>query len=233
MDENIHNEVRRHRFLGGEMTQEELARRVGVSRQTIIAIEKGPDGENWYRIFDELDSNVPYYVPAIHMRLIAPEALAPISPDVPAGQKRIEVNLTTQVLTAYEGDKSVYRTTISSGIPSNDFKTPTGDFYIHEKMPAKHMGYSYFGVGQKGIVNSFADADGYALPGVPWTSFFTTAGHAFHGTYWHENFGTPMSHGCINMRTEEALWLFRWANPPHEAGRTFNRGIGTPVQIRY
>jgi len=199
----------------------------------IIEVEKGPDGEAWYRIFDDLDSNVPYYVPAIHMRPVAPEEISPLSPDVPGEQKSIEVNLTTQVLTAYEGSKSVFRTKISSGIPANDFKTPTGDYYIHEKTAAKHMGYSYFGVGRGGVVNSFADADGYALPGVPWTSFFTKAGHAFHGTYWHENFGTPMSHGCINMRTEDAKWLFRWAMPPHEPGRTFNRGYGTAVRIDY
>ena len=199
----------------------------------IIAVETGPNGEPWYRIFDDLDSNVPYYVPAIHMRPVAPEEISPISPDVPAAQKRIEVNLTTQVLTAYEGNKSVFRTKISSGIPFNDFKTPTGEFYISEKTAAKHMGYSYFGVGNGGVVNSFADADGYALPGVPWTCFFTKAGHAFHGTYWHENFGTPMSHGCINMRTEEAKWIFRWALPVHEPAKTFNRGMGTAVRIDY
>jgi len=199
----------------------------------IIAVETGPDGEPWYRIFDDLDSNVPYYVPAIHMRLVAPEEISSLSPDVPAEKKRIEVNLTTQVLTAYEGDKSVFQTKISSGIPINDFKTPTGEYYISEKTAAKHMGYSYFGVGRVGVVNSFADADGYALPGVPWTCFFTKAGHAFHGTYWHENFGTPMSHGCINMRTEEAKWIFRWALPQHEPGRTFNRGMGTAVRIDY
>ena len=199
----------------------------------IVAIEVGPDGEAWYRIFDDLDSNVPYYVPAIHMRPIAPEEISPLSPDVQASLKRIEVNLTTQTLTAYEGSKSVFQTKISSGIPVDDFKTPSGEYYIHEKMPAKHMGYSYFGVGRGGVVNSFADADGYALPGIPWTCFFTKAGHAFHGTYWHENFGTPMSHGCINMRTEEAKWIFRWAMPPHETGRTFNRGYGTAVRIGY
>jgi len=199
----------------------------------VRAIEKGPDGEPWYQIFDELDSNVPYFVPAIHMRPVADAEISPLSPAVPAEKKRIEVNLTTQMLTAYEENKSVLQTKISSGILINDFKTPAGEFRIAEKMAAKHMGFSYFGMGSSGVVNSFADADGYALPGVPWTCFFTKEGHAFHGTYWHENFGTPMSHGCINMRTEEAKWLFRWALPGHEAGRTNNRGYGTPVEIHY
>lgn len=199
----------------------------------ITAVEKGPDDDVWYRIFDDLDSNVPYYVPAIHMRPVAPDEISPLSPDVPGDKKRIEVNLTTQMLKAYEGSKSVFETKISSGIPINDFKTPTGEFNITEKAAAKHMGYSYFGVDRTGVVNSFADADGYALPGVPWTCFFTKAGHAFHGTYWHENFGTPMSHGCINMRSEDARWIFRWALPPHETGKTFNRGRGTLVRIDY
>jgi len=61
--------------------------------------------------------------------------------------------------------------------------------------------------------NLFADLDDYELPGVPWTPSFTESGIAFHGTYWHDNFGTPMSRGCINMRIEDAKWLFRWANP--------------------
>lgn len=204
----------------------------------VSAVEPGPDGTPHYRIYDELDSNVPYYVPAIHMRPIPPEEISPLSPDVPKDQKRIEVNLSTQVLTAYEYNKPVFQTKISSGIPTADFKTPDGSFHIEEKVPAKHMGYSYFGLGKGGTVNLFADADGYVLPGVPWTCFFTPAGHAFHGTYWHENFGAPMSHGCINMRTPEAKWIFRWSRPPHTveemSTKTYFRGeLGTVVDIHY
>ncbi len=92
-----------------------------------------------------------------------------------------------------------------------------------EKDPGKHMGNG----------NLFADADDYELPGVPWTCFFTEQGHAFHGTYWHDNFGTPMSHGCVNMRTEEAKWLFLWSLPKHEIGKPTNRGFGTAVKIFY
>lgn len=203
-----------------------------------VGIETGPDGGVWYKIFDELDSNVPYYVPAMHLRPIRAEDLSPLSPDVPKDQKRIDVNLTTQTLVAYEYDKPVFQTKISSGIPVKDFNSPVGEFYVMEKVPAKHMGYSYFGLGQGGTVNLFADADNYVLPGVPWTSFFTPAGHAFHGTYWHENFGAPMSHGCINMRTPEAKWLFRWVRPAHtvEALKSkvyFGGEQGTKVTIHY
>lgn len=192
------------------------------------AIEDGPTGERWYRVFDDLAGN--YFVNPLHLRAIPLEEMAPITPEIPLEKKRIEVNLTMQTLMAYENDKEVLKTTISSGIPNGprgadglSTKTPQGEFRILEKDAAKHMGNG----------NLFADADDYELPGVPWTSFFTTQGHAFHGTYWHQNFGTPMSHGCINMRTEEAKWLFRWALPKHDVHQYTNRGYGTLVQIYY
>jgi hypothetical protein len=203
----------------------------------VDSIREGPDGTPWYGIFDELDSNVKYFVPAMHMRPIPHEDLSPISPDVPWNKKRIDVNLTTQMLTAFEYDKAIFQTKISSGIPAGDFKSPDGKFQIIDKTPSKHMGNSYFGLTQNR--NLLADADGYVLPGVPWTCFFTEVGHAFHGTYWHENFGAPMSHGCINMRTSEARWLFRWVLPAHTVQElstqySFHYGNkGTAVNIFY
>ncbi|KXK15602.1 MAG: ErfK/YbiS/YcfS/YnhG family protein [Chloroflexi bacterium OLB14] len=208
----------------------------------IDKVEEGPAMADykgaWYRIYDELDSNVTYYVPAIHMRIFPPEYLTPISPDVPYEQKRIEVNLSTQMLYAYEYGSTVFQTNISSGVPGDPTggtgiptTTPAGEFSILDKVPAKHMGYSYFGEQTTG--NILADVDNYVLPGVPWTSFFTRQGHAFHGTYWHENFGTPMSHGCINMRSDESNWLFRWAWPVHKDTAAATRGLGTIVEIHY
>jgi hypothetical protein len=192
------------------------------------AIEDGPTGDRWYRVFDDLAGN--YFVDPMHVRPIPLEEMAPITPEIPLEKKRIEVNLTTQTLMAFENNKQVLKTTISSGIPNGprgadglSTKTPQGEFRILEKDAAKHMGNG----------NLFADADDYELPGVPWTSFFTAQGHAFHGTYWHQNFGTPMSHGCINMRTEEAKWLFRWALPKHGVHQYTNRGYGTLVQVYY
>ena len=193
------------------------------------AIEEGPNGKPWYRIYDDL-TGFPYYVDPLHVRAIPLNDMAPITPEISLEKKRIEVNLTMQTLMAYEDDKEVFKTTISSGILNGprgadglSTKTPQGDFRILDKMPNKHMGNG----------NLFADADDYELPGVPWTLFFTPQGHAFHGTYWHENFGVPMSRGCVNMRTDEARWLFRWTLPQHEIGKTINRGYGTLVQIHY
>ena len=198
------------------------------STHWVQAIEAGPTGEPWYQVSDDLAGL--YHINPLHVRPIPLEEIEPITPEVPLEKKRIEVNLTMQTLAAYENGKEVFETTISSGLPNGprgadglSTKTPQGEYRILEKDAAKHMGNG----------NLFADADDYELPGVPWTCFFTTQGHAFHGTYWHENFGVPMSHGCINMRTEAAKWLYRWALPKHEMGKHANRGFGTLVQIFY
>lgn len=207
-------------------------------------VEQGPEMADysgpWYRIFDELDSNVPYFVPAIHMRVLPASYMEPITPEIPLEEKLIEVNLTTQTLVAYEYGKPVFKTNISSGIPGGGLSgakgisttTPNGPFKVLDKVPAKHMGNSYFSIAQNG--NLLADADGYVLPGIPWATFFTPVGHAFHGTYWHENFGQEMSHGCINMRSNEANWIFRWSLPNHSPDAISNhRGQGTNVEIHY
>lgn len=76
------------------------------------------------------------------------------------------------------------------------------------------------------------DIEAYVLPGVPWVSFFEPEnGIAFHGTYWHQNYGIPMSHGCINMKTEEARWLYRWVTPVGDMKKITSIGYGTQVHI--
>jgi lipoprotein-anchoring transpeptidase ErfK/SrfK len=192
----------------------------------ITGIDDGPDGDPWYRIFDEL-VGFPYHVPAIHLRPIPLEEWSPITPDIPLEDKHIEVNLTTQTLTAYELDKEVLQTKISSGIANSgrntglSTQTPSGEFRILSKYPSKHMGNG----------SLFASPEDYELPGVPWTCFFHEAGYALHGTYWHDNFGAPMSRGCVNMRIEEAKWLFQWVRPLHDPNRTYTPGYGTRVVI--
>jgi hypothetical protein len=193
----------------------------------IDGIDDGPGGEPWYRVYDEL-VGFPYHVRATHLRPIPFKEWSPITPEVPLEDKRIEVNLGAQTLTAYENDQAVFQTDISSGIATvrqnpNDLptKTPVGEFRIISKYPSKHMGNG----------SLFAGPEDYELPGVPWTSFFQEAGYAFHGTYWHDNFGVPMSRGCVNMRVEEAKWLFRWSRPLHEPDRIYTPGYGTRVRI--
>jgi hypothetical protein len=197
----------------------------------IEAIEQdGPDGEPWYRIWDDLISPLNYYAPARYLRPIPPEELTPINPEVT--DKRIDVNLSTQHLSAYENGMIVFQTSISSGIMPGKTTTSQGKFNVDPKTPSKHMGDG----------NPFAGDDGYELPGVPWTSFFTGDGQAFHGTYWHDNFGAPMSHGCINMRTSEAKWIYRWSTPLVNVNALLDatnarsremHGLGTPVNVHF
>lgn len=194
-----------------------------------VGIDEGPDRKAWYRLYDE-GARLTYHVPAAHLRLITDEEIAPISPDFPAHQKRVEVSLANQYLIAYEGDQSVFETKVSTGIfgkdPPEGRNTPRGTWNVYSKMPSKHMG---------GIILTGAP-DVYTLPGVPWTIFFHNTGVAFHGTYWHNNYGVPMSAGCVNMRCDDAKWLFRWTTPlwpPRENDRRFweRTGHGTKVIV--
>lgn len=138
------------------------------------------------------------------------ETLAYISPEKDvlgetSGPKRIEVNLTNQHLYAYEGDQVVMDFPVSTG---KWFPTPTGEFNIWVKLR-----YTKMEGGSKAI-NTY-----YYLPNVPYTMFFygdnasKGAGYGIHGAYWHNNFGHPMSHGCINMAIEDAGKVFAWADP--------------------
>lgn len=196
----------------------------------IKAVEPGPDGKPWYRILNELDEST-YFAPSEQFRPILPEELSPITPEVPFENKRILVNLSTQTVTAYEYELPVFEAVVSTGLAglSTDVSTatPVGDFHVNVKLPSKHMGAADLAAG----------VEDYVLPGVPWATFFTELGHAFHGAYWHDNYGVPMSHGCINMRAEDARWLFRWTRPiaafedihPLSLDR---KGYGTLIQVR-
>jgi len=197
------------------------------STHWVEKVVAGADGRWWVQILDDV-LYIRYYAPAEHFRRVLPEELAPISPDVPAAKKRIEVSLSRQELLAFEGDRLVLRTRISSGIPDARPKengvptiTPDGVFHVTKKTPMRHMG--------DGHITS--DLEAYELPGVPWVSFFHETGVAFHGTYWHTDFGLPRSHGCVNMRPEEAKWLYRWTTPEADVGDRLRLGYGTTVVV--
>ncbi len=194
----------------------------------ITGIEDGPDGQPWYKLKDEL-LEVEYDVPAEHMRIITAEEMEPISPELPHHKKKLEVSIAHQRLRAFENDELIFETYVSSGVPNCNpdpngipTDTPKGKFNIQSKMASKHMGNGQL----------TADIFAYELPGVPWACFFEpTTGVAFHGTYWHHNFGLQMSRGCVNMKTEEAKWLFRWAIPPSDSVTVEKRGFGTEVTV--
>lgn len=120
------------------------------------------------------------------------------------GTKRIEVDLTKQKLYAFIGDVKIYDFLISSGKWG---KTPTGTFHIWGK-------YRYIKMsGGSKALHTY-----YYLPNVPYVMFFENEevlayrGFGLHGTYWHNNFGHPMSHGCVNMKTEEAGLIYNWSD---------------------
>ncbi|MDB9473445.1 L,D-transpeptidase [Dolichospermum circinale CS-537/03] len=107
-------------------------------------------------------------------------------------QRWIQIDLSQQNLIAWEGKKLVYKATISSGKPS----TPTriGIFKIQSKFKKTRM-----------------RGRGYDIANVPYAMYYQ-GGYAIHGAYWHKKFGTPISHGCVNLTPNKAKWLFNWAN---------------------
>jgi hypothetical protein len=130
--------------------------------------------------------------------------------DLGPGEKWIDVNLTTQTLVAFEGDKPVYATLVSTGKMNDDDKekdhrTKPGTFRIREKHVAATM---------DGDVAS----DGpYSIEDVPWIMYFN-ASIALHGAFWHQNFGHVQSHGCVNLSPLDAKALFGWTDPQLPAG---------------
>ncbi len=123
----------------------------------------------------------------------------PLPPGVQPDERWILVDLSEQRLYALRGTRIVRVFEVSTGVPQHP--TVQGIFRIWAKYRVTDM-----------------SGPGYYLPQVPYTMYFYQ-GYGIHGTYWHNNFGQPMSHGCVNMRTEEAQWLFQWAS------------IGTVVQV--
>lgn len=198
------------------------------STHWIHGLVERPDGSLWYRLFDP-KNDAQYIVPATDLRAISPIELSPIARDVPAKDKRIVVDIAEQTLTAYEGKRIVLQTSISTGVPSPDLPdgeiptdTPIGYWRITQKMASRHMGNGRL----------TADNSAYELPGVPWTMGFHKDGASLHGCYWHDNFGRKMSHGCVNIRSSEALWLFRWSDPVYDPTNWYTNGLGTLVQVK-
>jgi LysM repeat protein len=130
----------------------------------------------------------------------APSSPSP-APSTPTGGRWIDVDLSEQRLRAYSGNTVVRSTLVSTGLPATP--TPTGQYRVYVKYASTTM-----------------SGPGYYLTNVPYTMYFYR-GYGIHGTYWHSNFGHPMSHGCINLPTPEAQWLFNWAS------------VGTLVNIHW
>jgi lipoprotein-anchoring transpeptidase ErfK/SrfK len=158
---------------------------------------------------------------------ITEEEISPINPEIQ--DKKIVVDLTHQLLSCYEGNNEVLFTRISSGARDmngnyvEEWATPVGDYHvINRKFIAIHMGGG-------------TAASGYEEFSVGWTNIFAQGGVALHSTYWHNNFGEPMSHGCINLTPEVAKFIYRWSLPqvPYGEGKIEQSGYaGTTVQVK-
>lgn len=114
------------------------------------------------------------------------------------GEKWIDISIGDQTLAAYQGDTAVRTFIISTG--SAAYPTVTGTFYTYARYDVQDMSGG-----------SVAEGDYYYQPNVPWVQYFYE-GFSIHGAYWHNMFGTPIGHGCINMRVEEAEWLYDWTS---------------------
>ncbi len=169
----------------------------------VTELLEGPDGRSWYRV-EELYQTT--YILATHVRLLPADHFSPLSPDVPPEDKRLEADLSRQMLTAFERDRAVWTHPISSGAPG--WETPTGDFTIFEKRISSHL------------IPYLVEPESpryYNLPGAPYVCYFTGTMIATHGCTWHNDYGRPVSHGCLNLPPEAARWVWRWTHPVGDA----------------
>jgi len=196
----------------------------GTTYQAVARLT-ATDDTVWYQLNDE--NIIKMYVQAEHLRPVAPEEFTPLSPGIL--DKTIIVTLGNQSLTAFENQRGVFRARISSGRSffgpdgtTIGSLTPAGEHPLWQKRASRHM-------------TGGTPTDGYDLPGVPWVMYYSGNGAALHGTYWHNDYGTPKSAGCINLRPADAKWLFRWTLPevPYTPGYvTVEWPGGTKVIIR-
>ncbi|MBE0410649.1 MAG: L,D-transpeptidase, partial [Anaerolineales bacterium] len=184
-------------------------------------------GQVWYRINEPYGSYGDiFWARAEALRPLTREEMAPINPEVE--DKRVVVNVSNQTLSCFEGSREVYFARISTGALYNAagervdvWETPIGRFPIWRKLVALHMSGGTTG-------------GGWDLPAVGWVSLFVGSGVAVHSTFWHNNFGVPMSNGCVNASPEDSRWVFRWTQPVVEydpGDRTVSMPGGTQVEV--
>ncbi|MGL4648187.1 MAG: LysM peptidoglycan-binding domain-containing protein, partial [Caldilineaceae bacterium] len=159
-------------------TLSEIARDLGISVQQLLSANGLPNA-NFVWVGQRLQTGG------------SAVTAAQASAAAPNGVRWIEVNLSNQTLTAWQGDVAVLYTSISSGLSATP--TVTGRFNIGVKYDSQRM-----------------TGPGYDLPGVPWVMYFYGS-YAIHGAYWHNNFGVPMSRGCVNTPIPDAEFLYGWA----------------------
>lgn len=188
----------------------------------IDQIKTGPQGETWYRIKEKYGTfGDIFWGAAEAFRPISAAEISPIHPEVE--NKQVAVDLLNQSLVCLENGKEVYFCRVSTGgkwdkdgNPSEQWATPPGAHSIWRKLISVHM-------------TGGSSGGGYDLCGIGWTTLFSSNGVAIHSTFWHNSYGIPKSHGCVNAQPEDARWVWRWTNPatPYEAGDVTISGNGS------
>jgi lipoprotein-anchoring transpeptidase ErfK/SrfK len=214
------NARRQYRFYGGTVFR-------------VIDVQEDDEGNGWYKVKDDYPPGQVgnhQWVLAEDVRRIPESEMTPIHPFV--GDKRVEVDLSQQTLSCWEGPHRVFSTPMASGL-GGELATPTGEFSVILKQPSRHMSnVVYEDMPEEDRPNP---GDIFDLPGVPWNIFFDLEGRAIHGTYWHNDFGLRRSHGCLNVPIHAARWIYRWVQPiaGYEDDFVQSDGrVGTPILIR-
>lgn len=168
-------------------------------------IRADENGQIWYRLNEKYGSGDIFWGQAEAFRPLTAEEVSPINPD--AQDKYIVVKILEQTLSCFEGNTEVHFARISSGAlydawgnRVDAWETPVGEFPIWRKAISLPL--------SGGSVSA-----GWSLPAVGWVSLFVETGVAIHSTYWHNNYGEPSSRGCVNVKPEDAKWIFRWSQP--------------------
>ena len=189
------------------------------------------DGIVYYRVNEDYGHGYGYgdifWAEATAFRPITEEEIAPIHPEIT--DKNIVVNVNQQTLSCYEGASEVYFCRVSTGqkldeygLPADDWVTPVGDHWIWRKTISLHMSGGGTGAG-------------WDTMAVPWTSLFVGTGVSIHATFWHSDFGTARSHGCVNASPEDAKWIFRWTTPYislYPGDQTASDYSGTMIHVK-
>ena len=195
-----------------------------VESTTIPDDMPAENGRTWYKVTFDEGLLYPERITTDWYVAVDPESIRPFEDDsasaltaaqqtagagaaVPQTTKRIVVDRAKEMLYAYDGDTLFMQDPISTGLDATP--TPRGTFEVYKKTPSRYM---------QGPIPGVSD-QAYDLPGVPWDLYFTEQGAVIHGAYWHNHFGEPWSHGCVNLPPQEAKKLYDWAP------------LGTPVTV--
>ncbi|HNR01101.1 MAG TPA: L,D-transpeptidase [Anaerolineaceae bacterium] len=197
----------------------------------IDGIQQVSENEILYHVIEKHGSyGDAFWADARAFKPITPEDISPISPDVK--NKYISIDLNHQTISCFENEREILFARVSTGAkynsegkPVDKWSTPPGDYHsVNRKYVSLHM------------AGGETKASGYEEFAVSWTSIFASGGVAIHSTYWHNNYGEMLSHGCVNVEPEVAKFVFRWTLPetPYYDGKIEVQGFdnGTNVKVK-